>query len=117
VRKVQQECLYRLRAGEVGSKLYKFAAKEFERKGYRKKTTKAGEYGFNHNLGHGLGLDVHEEPRLGPGGGKLVAGNVVTVEPGLYYPKIGGVRIEDAVVVTKGGHRNLTGLPKELQIL
>ena len=117
VRKVQQECLDRLHVGVTGAELYKHAADRFEKLGYRNTAGKGGFFGFNHNLGHGLGLDVHEEPRLSPTGGKLDAGNVVTIEPGLYYPKIGGIRIEDAVVVTKKGHRNLTRLPKELQIL
>ena len=117
VKAVQQGCLDRLRDGAVGSELYSYAADEFAAKGYPRKTTKAGLFGFTHSLGHGLGLDIHEEPRLSPVGGRLDAGNVVTVEPGLYYPKIGGVRIEDAVVVTKNGHRNLTRLSKELLIL
>lgn len=117
VKAVQKGCLNRLRDGAVGSELYKYAAEEFERNGYRKTATKTGVFGFSHSLGHGLGLDVHEEPRLSPVGGRLDAGNVVTVEPGLYYPKIGGVRIEDAAAVTKNGHRNLTRLTKDLQIL
>ncbi len=117
VQKVQGECLERLRAGMTGAELYRYAAGKFEKMGYKKTTNKAGVFGFNHSLGHGLGLDVHEEPRLSPTGGKLDAGNVVTIEPGLYYPKIGGVRIEDAVVVTKKGCRNLTRLPKDLQVI
>ncbi|MFA6329549.1 MAG: Xaa-Pro peptidase family protein [Candidatus Micrarchaeia archaeon] len=117
VRSVQQGCLDRLRDGAVGSEIYKYAVEQFEKKGYKKTKTKEGLFGFTHSLGHGLGLDVHEEPRLSLTGGRLDAGNVVTVEPGLYYPKIGGARIEDTVVVTKTGHRNLTRLSKELQIL
>ncbi|MFA5247539.1 MAG: Xaa-Pro peptidase family protein [Candidatus Micrarchaeia archaeon] len=117
VKNVQQGCLDRLREGAVGSELYKFAVEQFERKGYKKTATKVGLFGFTHSLGHGLGLDIHEEPRLSPLGGRLDAGNVVTVEPGLYYPKIGGIRIEDAVVVTKNGCKNLTRLPKDLQII
>jgi len=117
VKAVQQGCLDRLRDGSVGSELYNYAVAEFERKGYKKTATRAGLFGFTHSLGHGVGLDIHEEPRLSPVGGRLDAGNVVTVEPGLYYQKIGGVRIEDTVVVTKKGHRNLTRLGKELLIL
>jgi len=117
VKEVQQGCLDRLRDGAVGSELYGYASDEFVRRGYPRKTTKAGLFGFTHSLGHGLGLDVHEEPRLSPVGGRLETGNVVTVEPGLYYPKIGGVRIEDTVVVARDGHRNLTRLSKELLIL
>lgn len=117
VQEVQQAGLDRLREGAVGVELYKYAVQEFEKRGYKKTVAKQGVFGFNHGLGHGLGLDVHEEPWLNPIGGRLEAGNVVTVEPGLYYPKIGGVRIEDLVVVTKNGHRNLTRLSKELQVL
>ena len=55
--------------------------------------------GFIHNLGHGVGLQVHELPTVGPAGGALEAGSVVTVEPGLYYPGVGGIRLEDMGVV------------------
>ena len=72
-----------------------------------------GDY-FGHGLGHGVGLDVHEEPRLPPATARLAAGNVVTVEPGIYLPARGGVRIEDLVVVTADGHEVLSDMPKAL---
>ncbi|MEM8783016.1 MAG: aminopeptidase P family protein [Planctomycetota bacterium] len=75
-----------------------------------------GEY-FGHGLGHGLGLDIHEEPRLSPLApekGVLKPGHVVTVEPGIYLPGLGGVRIEDDVLVTDDAHCVLTDLPKDL---
>lgn len=71
---------------------------------------------FGHGLGHGIGLDIHEAPRLSPlaGDGVLMPGHVVTVEPGIYLPGVGGVRIEDDVLVTARGKRVLTDLPKNL---
>ncbi len=74
------------------------------------------ETGFIHGTGHGVGLDVHELPRLTQGGKPLEEGNVVTVEPGLYDPSVGGVRVEDLVVVTADGCENLTTFPKELVV-
>ncbi|MBF0321547.1 MAG: M24 family metallopeptidase, partial [Magnetococcales bacterium] len=72
--------------------------------------------GFFHGTGHGLGLDIHEAPRIGPRGPVLEVGHVVTVEPGLYYPDMGGVRLEDVVVVEETGCRNLTDFPKILEV-
>lgn len=72
--------------------------------------------GFIHSTGHGLGLQIHEPPRIGFGNEVLKAGNVVTIEPGLYYKKLGGVRIEDVVVVEKDGCTNLTKYPKRFRV-
>jgi len=73
---------------------------------------------FGHGTGHGVGLEVHEGPRLATTSeDDLAEGNVVTVEPGVYLPARFGVRIEDLVVVTADGYRNLSGLSKELRVV
>ena len=80
-----------------------------------------GVYGFIHGLGHGVGIEIHEPPRLSSVSQVLEAGNVVTVEPGLYYPEArgdipaGGIRVEDMVLVTRDGARNLTHFKKSLE--
>jgi Xaa-Pro aminopeptidase len=74
------------------------------------------ETGFIHGTGHGVGLAVHELPSLSFEGGELEAGNVITIEPGLYDPTVGGVRVEDFVLVTEDGYENLTDYPKRLRV-
>jgi Xaa-Pro aminopeptidase len=117
VKKAQELALEKVKEGATGDEIHKTVQESFKRSGFDNKTTNEGAFGFTHGTGHGVGLDIHEEPRLSTGGAKLSAGNVVTVEPGLYYPKVGGVRIEDMVVVEKNGERNLTRLGKELLVL
>lgn len=96
-----------LRAGAEGSALYQAIVSLFADAGYGTEPD-----GFVHSLGHGVGLEVHEAPSLSSRGGALTAGNVVTIEPGLYYPGIGGVRIEDMALVTDGGYERITRFPE-----
>lgn len=72
--------------------------------------------GFFHGTGHGVGLEIHEPPRVSIKPDILKAGMVVTIEPGLYYLDAGGMRIEDMVVVTQSGCRVLTASPKVLEV-
>jgi Xaa-Pro aminopeptidase len=107
------------KAGVAGSAVYTLVCELFEEHGQKTSLSKApGEVldeGFFHGLGHGVGLEVHEAPSLGRGGtGDLVAGDVVTLEPGLYRPGFGGCRLEDLILVTENGAENLTDFPYDL---
>jgi Xaa-Pro aminopeptidase len=92
-----------IKAGAHGINIHKKIVKFFEAAGYVTANDEKGTRGFFHGTGHGLGLDIHEQPGMGVRGTPLRAGNVVTVEPGLYYPGLGGCRFEDVVLVTKDG--------------
>lgn len=104
-------------AGVTGDEVNDRVFSYFEERGHdsRRKDEDIQD-GALHYIGHGVGLDVHELPRCQPGGEELEAGNVITLEPGLYYPDIGGVRIEDVIEVTEDGHRNLTEYHKEFVV-
>lgn len=111
VRDAQDHAAASLKPGVSGSTIYQEAVDFFNDRGYQ-----TGTEGFVHNLGHGVGLEVHELPVLGPGGGLLAPGHVVTIEPGLYYAMTGGVRIENIGVITRAGFRCFTGSPRELVV-
>ena len=97
-----------MRAGERGEEVDGVARSRIDGEGF-------GE-AFGHGLGHGVGLLVHEDPRLAPESTHVLApGNVVTVEPGIYLSGLGGIRIEDLVVVGDGGPEVLTSFPKSLR--
>lgn len=83
----------------------------FEGKGYKSSNTANPPHGMFHSLGHGLGLDIHEPPRIGMCDDMLQPGMVVTIEPGLYYPTIGGVRVEDDILVGSQSSEILTQIP------
>ena len=112
----QNIALRQLRAGVDGSKIHARILEHFEAAGFPTGSNGRRMQGFFHGTGHGLGLEIHEPPRVGPVPQRLESGNVVTVEPGLYYPSRGGVRLEDVVVIGSRGNRNLTRLPKYLEI-
>jgi Xaa-Pro aminopeptidase len=110
VREAQAAALAAIAVGTNGEAVDAVARKLIDAAGH-------GDH-FGHGLGHGVGLEVHEGPRLSLRSDDVLApGEVVTVEPGIYLPGRLGVRIEDLVVVSEDGHRNLSGLPKELQIV
>jgi len=111
VRGAQSLAATLVRPGATGAEIHGRVVDYFTEHGFESNTT-----GFIHNLGHGVGLDVHELPVLGPGGGALAAGNVITLEPGLYYPGRGGIRLEDMGVVTPDGFRDLTRMPREFRV-
>jgi Xaa-Pro aminopeptidase len=110
----QALALKRIKAGVDGMKIHKAIQEFFTHGGYPTEVRKGRQVGFFHGTGHGLGLEIHEYPRLQKV--TLKDRQVVTVEPGLYYPGLGGVRHEDVVVVTKSGHRMLSRFPKRLEI-
>uniref|UniRef100_UPI0038CBF7B4 M24 family metallopeptidase n=1 Tax=Anaerosolibacter carboniphilus TaxID=1417629 RepID=UPI0038CBF7B4 len=103
----QLKALEAIKPGVTGVEVDKIARDIITEKGY-------GDY-FGHGLGHGVGLEIHESPRLSPlGHDTLKPGMIVTDEPGIYLPGFGGVRIEDLVVVTETGYRTLSKSPKGL---
>lgn len=104
-----------IHAGVDGKTIQTAVSELFENRGYLTGVQNGTMQGFFHSVGHGVGLDIHEDPRITIFPYILPEGSLVTVEPGLYYLGIGGVRIEDLVVVTKDGCRNLTKFPKELK--
>ncbi|MEK7467921.1 MAG: Xaa-Pro peptidase family protein [Planctomycetota bacterium] len=105
-----------IRAGVESTDVHKAVQKTIEDLGFKTETIDGKPRGFFHGTGHGIGLDVHESPGMGKRGAPLKEGMVVTVEPGLYYPGHGGVRIEDDVLVTKDGCINLCTYHKTLEI-
>ncbi len=117
VRAAQLAALAAIRPGVRGSAVHACAVRVFEQRGYRTGSKDGKGFGFIHGTGHGVGLAIHEGPTLGLASeSRLRTGNVVTVEPGLYYPELGGVRIEDTVVVTPQGWRYLVPCEKRLEV-
>jgi Xaa-Pro aminopeptidase len=109
-----------IRPGVDGGAVHRLVSEYFAERGFPTQLTKAeGEVlrdGFYHGLGHGVGLEVHESPSLGMLGEELVAGDVITIEPGLYRHGFGGVRVEDLLLVTDDGYERLTDCSYELAV-
>ncbi|MEC4677573.1 MAG: Xaa-Pro peptidase family protein [Nitrospirota bacterium] len=105
-----------VKKGANGREIHQNIMHCFEKKGYKTGLIDGRMQGFFHGTGHGIGLDIHEPPRISKAEHVLQTGEVVTVEPGLYYPNIGAVRIEDMVLVEDTACRNLTTYPKFLEL-
>ncbi len=126
VKRAQDEGIKALRPGVTGRAVHEIvediiwaAGYDTLRPGQQRTPRRDGELprGFIHGTGHGVGLEIHEAPSVGRGGTKpLARGDVVTVEPGVYDPAIGGVRLEDMLVITETGSRNLTRAPRQLVV-
>jgi Xaa-Pro aminopeptidase len=108
-----------VRSGAEGREVHRISCEPYEQAGLPTQLNKTPgqvlEEGFYHSLGHGVGLEVHEAPTLGRAPDELVAGDVVTLEPGCYRPGFGGCRLEDLVLVTEDGAEVLTDFPYDLE--
>jgi len=124
VRRAQDAGIKALRPGVTGREVHELVEDIIWRAGYdtmrpgqKKDPSDPTPRGFIHSTGHGVGLEIHEAPWISRSGTTpLVVGDVVTIEPGVYDPVIGGVRLEDMLVITEGGARNLTQAPRELVV-
>lgn len=111
----QNAALALVKGGVACRDLHNIVCDLFEERGYET-IRKGGKRGFIHSTGHGIGLNVHENPRVGDNEHVLRKGNVIAIEPGLYEPEVGGVRLEDMVLVLKNGCENLTRSEKKLAV-
>lgn len=113
----QRTAIDMLEPGVIGAAVHNKADEVMKDHGFRTELKVVKPYGFIHSLGHGVGLDIHEYPYLNRKNDNALPNNcVVTVEPGLYYPEWGGIRIEDTIHVTANGPENLTSAPIFLEI-
>ena len=116
VKDAQEWAIDHLKAGVNGRTIHEGILERFEKQGFKTGNINGRMQGFFHGTGHGLGLDIHEAPRVSKMDHILKEGTVVTVEPGLYYAGVGGVRIEDVVYITRTGCEVLSKCPKILEI-
>lgn len=113
VLRAQKAALAAVRPGVSGKEIHEGICRRFKEAGFETGMIDGRPQGFIHSTGHGVGLEIHEAPSVSPVGGPLEPGQVITIEPGLYYPDLGGVRIEDTVVVTGEGCSLLARCSKE----
>src|SRR3989344_2750212 len=112
VKSAQDKAFELIKPGAKAKVIHNAAAKAIKEAGFE-----VGEKGFIHSLGHGLGLDVHETPSISSNSSDILeVGNVITIEPGLYYPEYGGIRLEDVLVVVPEGYELLTLFDKRFLI-
>ncbi len=117
VRSARDEAKAMVKAGAVPRQMYNKAKQVLEKHGFMTGKNASGHFGFIHSLGHGVGLEIHEAPWIHAKSEEpLEPGNVLTIEPGLYYPEWGGIRLEDVVHVLEGGFEDLTKFPDFLEI-
>lgn len=109
VKRCHEECAAAVHAGVDGMDIFNLSKKIIGDAGY-------GDF-YNHGLGHGVGIDIHEMPNFGRKSNNIPAGSVITIEPGVYLPGVGGVRLEDYGVVTEQGYEPFTQSPHELQVI
>ena len=109
VKRCHEECAAAVHAGVDGMDIFNLSKKIIGDAGY-------GDF-YNHGLGHGVGIDIHEMPNFGRKSSNIPAGSVITIEPGVYLPGVGGVRLEDYGVVTEQGYEPFTQSPHELQVI
>jgi Xaa-Pro aminopeptidase len=113
----QQVAFNQIRDGRKGVDVHTAVDEHFRKAGYITGKKNRRMQGFFHGTGHGLGLEIHEAPRISATSSDILRiGHVVTVEPGLYYPELGGVRLEDVAYVSEKGARNLTKFEKQLEV-
>ncbi len=113
----QELALKHINDGASGKTVHHKVMEFFEAQGFKSGKHNGRMQGFFHGTGHGVGLEIHEAPRISKtSNDTLRSGHIVTIEPGLYYPGIGGVRLEDMAAVTRNSPKNLTKFEKVLEV-
>ena len=116
VRAAQQRALAYVKPGVKASSVHRCAVEEFTKRGFRTSYDGTRPVGYIHGTGHGVGLEIHEAQGNSTNEQRHKSGNVITIEPGLYYPEYGGMRIEDTIVVTPRGWQYLVPCEKKLEV-